>query len=314
MSKPMLPSASNEMSISSLLAGEPVGPSTLHSKTLSEGIDVLVWEGKFAQALSMKVRDDWGRVQFSCALRGRSQYVLPCGGGRREYLLNEGMSCMSYLPGCCGHFTHTGTIESVTVAVRPELLPELVPDMDLGLARQLDSAQCYTLARSDAQMNAVAYSLAGAMYGRQPGGAQGKPRSSLWLFGQSMVLVSLIIAAQQQDANPGMYLSLADKQKLMRARDCLLADLSEAPTIAMLAKETGLGVLKLKRGFRVLFQQSVYGLFQQERMHEAMRRLALGNSSVMVVASDMGYVNASHFAVAFQKQFGVKPSSLKQRR
>ncbi|WP_269440317.1 AraC family transcriptional regulator [Ralstonia pseudosolanacearum] len=28
----------------------------------------------------------------------------------------------------------------------------------------------------------------------------------------------------------------------------------------------------------------------------------------------MGYANASHFTAAFQKQFGVTPSALKQRR
>jgi AraC family transcriptional regulator len=45
-------------------------------------------------------------------------------------------------------------------------------------------------------------------------------------------------------------------------------------------------VLKIKRGFRVLFNNSVYGLFQAERMQEARRRLANGNTSVMTVAAD----------------------------
>jgi len=307
-------SKADEVTVSGLLAGESAGPSMLYRRVLGEGIDVLVWEGTFAQPLSMKVRDDWGRVHFSCALRGRSQYRLAHGNRHREYVLHEGLSCISYTPDCYAHSTHAGTIENVTVAVRPDLLQELVPDMDANLARLLDSARCCSLCRSDAQINATAYLLAAAIRKTQPGGADGERRSPLWLLGQSLVLVSLTIAAQRQDANPALYLSAGEKQKLMQARDRLLADLSEAPTIAMLAKECGLGVLKLKRGFRELFQHSVYGLFQQERMHEAMRRLARGDSSVMVVASDMGYVNASHFAVAFQKQFGVKPSSLKQRR
>jgi len=32
----------------------------------------------------------------------------------------------------------------------------------------------------------------------------------------------------------------------------------------------------------------------------------------MRIASDLGYANASHFATAFRKQFGINPSSLKQ--
>ncbi|BBI91623.1 transcriptional regulator AraC family [Serratia symbiotica] len=47
-------------------------------------------------------------------------------------------------------------------------------------------------------------------------------------------------------------------------------------------------------------------------MQEARRRLANGNASVMTVAADLGYTNASHFSVAFQKQFGVNPSTFKR--
>jgi AraC family transcriptional regulator len=72
--------------------------------------------------------------------------------------------------------------------------------------------------------------------------------------------------------------------------------------------------VKLKRGFRLLFNESVYGLFQRERMHEARRRLSEGHTPVTVVAADLGYANASHFAAAFQKQFGVPPSAFKRRR
>jgi len=36
-----------------------------------------------------------------------------------------------------------------------------------------------------------------------------------------------------------------------------------------------------------------------------------GDESVMRIASDLGYANASHFATAFRKQFGINPSILK---
>jgi AraC family transcriptional regulator len=102
-------------------------------------------------------------------------------------------------------------------------------------------------------------------------------------------------------------------RRLRRARDLLLADLTQAPTIAMLAAETGLPIMKVKRGFRQLFQESVYGLFQRERMLEARKRLE-AETPVMLVASDLGYTNASHFATAFRKQYGVAPSTLKRRK
>jgi AraC family transcriptional regulator len=68
---------------------------------------------------------------------------------------------------------------------------------------------------------------------------------------------------------------------------------------------------KLTRGFRQLFLNSVYGVFQQARMIQARSRLLNGEESVMRIASDLGYANASHFATAFRKQFGINPSILK---
>nr|WP_317451475.1 helix-turn-helix domain-containing protein [Pseudomonas azotoformans] len=37
-----------------------------------------------------------------------------------------------------------------------------------------------------------------------------------------------------------------------------------------------------------------------------------GNEPVIRIASDLGYANASHFATAFRKQFGINPSTLKK--
>jgi AraC family transcriptional regulator len=46
-------------------------------------------------------------------------------------------------------------------------------------------------------------------------------------------------------------------------------------------------------------------------MIQARSRLLHGEESVMRIASDLGYANASHFATAFRKQFGINPSLLK---
>ena len=279
---------------------------------LREGIDILASQGESSQSTT-NVRQDCERVQFCYALRGCSHYRLTHGKRQREYELKAGMHCISYSPGCHCRATHSGNMESVTIAMPPDLLRELVPEMDNDLIRQLDSARCCALGRSDVQTNLIAYTLSAALCAPPTLPAAALP-SPLWLLGQSMVLVSLALAAHASDACRDQSLSASDRKKLLQARDLLLADLSQAPTIAMLARQSGVGILKLKRGFRTLFQHSIYGLFQHERMHEARRRLSHGDSSVMMVASDMGYVNASHFAAAFQKQFGIKPSALKQRR
>lgn len=105
----------------------------------------------------------------------------------------------------------------------------------------------------------------------------------------------------------------AERLKLYRARDILLADLGKAPLLPELAVRSGLSLNKLKRGFRALFGNSVYGVFMTERMCEAKRRLATGGITVTDVAMDLGYTNVSHFAAAFRRQFGVTPISVRRR-
>jgi len=99
--------------------------------------------------------------------------------------------------------------------------------------------------------------------------------------------------------------SIRDRKRLVVARERLLQDLSDPPTIAELARETGLNQLKLKRGFKAMFGHSVYALFQRERMDRA--RQLLQRHGVAETAMMVGYSNASHFSAAFRKQFGVLP-------
>ena len=307
-----------EIRISTLLANpspqEDSAPGyRLLRATLQDGVDVLVWQGEHPQPVSLNIRDDWGRVQFCCALQGHSRFSFGTGQRSAEFVLTAGASCISHTPECRGRSTHTGPIQSVTVAVRPDLLHELAPDIDPTLTRKLHSAHCYVPCRCTGEMRATAQTLSHALQQQALHTSHEAPRPSLWLLGQSLVLASLMIEAHRDAAAPSALPSQADHPKLLRARDLLLTDLTRALTIAELAQETGLSAQKLKRGFRQLFRQSVYGLFQQERMHEARRRLSTAAVPVMTVAADLGYANASHFTAAFQKQFGINPSTLKRR-
>ena len=134
----------------------------------------------------------------------------------------------------------------------------------------------------------------------------------MWLQAQGLTLVSLLLEARaDEDATDA--LDRVDRMRLARARAQLLSDLSQPPLLVDLARENGLSLARLKRGFRALYGFSVYGLFQHERMHEARRRLLRADASVSSVACDLGYTNMSHFAAAFRKQFGVNPGEGRRR-
>ncbi|MBQ1782614.1 MAG: helix-turn-helix transcriptional regulator [Gammaproteobacteria bacterium] len=105
-------------------------------------------------------------------------------------------------------------------------------------------------------------------------------------------------------------LSTRECRQLEHARELLLQDLSTPPTIAQLAKAVGINQCKLKKSFKDHFGNTIYGLFQEERMASAQRLLQSYN--VTETAMILGYSNVSHFSAAFAKQFGCLPSKARQ--
>lgn len=314
---------SPEVAVSSLLGEKPaphveqIANCRLVKLSLRDGVDTLLWSGDLSRPMTMSVRDDWDRIHFSCALKGRCGFAIDGDSGvGGECILRQGLGCISYTPGCTGRSSYADSFEYLTVSVRPDILADWAPDLDASLARMLDGAQCCATHRCSAEMHAAAGALSGVLRMMSAGVQRdGIPvPSAAWLLGQSLVLVGLAIEAHRDGDARSPHISPTDRRNLLRARDILLADLTQAPTIDALARECGLSAVKLKRGFRLMFNQSVYGLFQRERMQEARRRLSAGYTQVTVVAADLGYANASHFAAAFQKQFGVSPSTFKRRR
>ncbi|OPY61682.1 MAG: Regulatory protein PchR [Syntrophorhabdaceae bacterium PtaU1.Bin034] len=94
---------------------------------------------------------------------------------------------------------------------------------------------------------------------------------------------------------------------LHHARQIMMDNMLDPPTLTELAREVGLNVKKIKTGFRALFGATVYGFLHQYRMEKAMQLLRTDLSSVSEAAWAVGYVNVSHFSSAFRKQFGIRP-------
>lgn len=295
--------------------GSELGPGTQCRVTrvsVQGGLDIVRWQSTFEQPVELPLQDDSERIHFSFTnlLRGKAYCSFGEGRRQRRFAIDEGAGSISF--GRCrqGLYYQQGEMDNITVMIRPELLAQWELDIDPTLHRALACDHCFLDGHRSGEMSATAHLLSSAM----DQGAQlpaGPTRSSLWLYGQSVTLVSLFLEARRT-VGCGYRVSPLDRQRLLRARECLLADLGKAPSLSELARASGMSQPKLTRGFRQLFFNSVYGVFQQARMLQARSRLLVGHESVMRIASDLGYANASHFATAFRKQFGINPSALKQ--
>jgi AraC-like DNA-binding protein len=94
---------------------------------------------------------------------------------------------------------------------------------------------------------------------------------------------------------------------IYHAREILLANLEQPPSVLELAQQVGVSDRTLQRGFRERFGKTVFSYLTEQRMKLAEQWLRQGNCTIADVATMAGYSNPGHFAAAFKRQFGITP-------
>lgn len=296
----------------SMLQLTPGSTCQLVTVPLQDGIELLSWSGRFGAPVEIGMDDDSDRIHFTFSLKGQAWCWFAGGVAGTEHVVRAGSGSINFGPDRRGRFKQQGEYASVTVMVRPDVFGPWLGEADAKLRRALASGRCFEAGQRGAELHATAHALHQALHARSAAGGALSHRHSLWLQGQGLSMLGLFLEGRGGGSARDRSISTADWRLLLRARELLLSDLTKAPTLAELAWESGLSLVKLKRGFQQVFGNSVYNLFQQERMHEARRLLRSDAVSVTSVAADLGYTNSSHFAVAFRKQFGVNPAAVKR--
>ena len=134
----------------------------------------------------------------------------------------------------------------------------------------------------------------------------------LYLESKALELITLQLHQLSEDRLPAFTsLKLDDIDRIHLARDILIRNLDDPPSLLALAKRAGINSFKLKQGFREVFNTTVFGYLHAYRMEEARRLLGLGELSVTQVAQTVGYSHPGKFAAAFKKKFGINPKTLK---
>ncbi|NEP18909.1 MAG: helix-turn-helix transcriptional regulator [Leptolyngbya sp. SIO4C1] len=98
-------------------------------------------------------------------------------------------------------------------------------------------------------------------------------------------------------------------ERIHYAREILLRDLSNPPSLLELAHQVGLNEFMLKQGFRQMFDNTVFGELRSHRLEIAQQLLAEQETSVAEVAHLVGYACVRSFAKTFKRKFGLGPKA-----
>ncbi len=133
----------------------------------------------------------------------------------------------------------------------------------------------------------------------------------LYLESKALELVSLYFdhLLTSDGSPPAASLKADEVDRILAARDILLAQAANPPTLLDLARRIGLNDRKLKQGFRQVFGTTVFGYLHRYRMQQAQQLLLMPSATIASVAQNVGYRNTEAFSVAFRRTFEIGPKA-----
>ncbi len=121
-----------------------------------------------------------------------------------------------------------------------------------------------------------------------------------WLFSRS------------KRESTAIQVKLCDREAIRKARFILENNLEEPPALKDLAPRVGMSLSKFKQLFPKACGVPPYAYLRKVRMEKARHLLITGAMNVTDAAMAVGYSSPSHFAKAFVRQFGVRPSNVQK--
>lgn len=121
----------------------------------------------------------------------------------------------------------------------------------------------------------------------------------------------LLLLSLQNVPEPRMTLHPSDVKLIHKAKEYILAHADDPFSIKQLAHEIGLNDCKLKKGFKEVYHNTIFGILVDERMQKARTMLIETALTVQEIATLSGYKNLSNFTAAFKRKFGFPPTALR---
>ena len=148
------------------------------------------------------------------------------------------------------------------------------------------------------------YRIAAAMCDCQLEGSLG----NLMMEGSLQQFIAMQLAPFVQPVSRRESITTRDRDILYAVKDYLHKTFRANHSLLDLSKQFGINQNKLKKSFKELFGVPVIEFLYNLKMEHAKNMLYDQGTHVSEVAALVGYKNANHFATAFKRKFGMKPS------
>lgn len=285
---------------------EYMGDGILQEIRLCPGICLNYIESNFNKRMVLAGRMDQPSLVIGFFLNGSSQGRIE--GINEKLSIQHGQSFISYHSQPNGIFEYPANekISYLEISVSPEYLKEFNNSTveEISIADNLFKENFYII-QSD-----ISFEIRIVLHQLLKNSLHGLQKS---LYLKSKVLELLSLHLQENVITPVLLYERSTSSKfkninkIRKAKDLLLENMENPPSIIDIAHEVSLNATTLKKGFKSIYGSTIYGYLRQKRIETAKLLFDSGADSVISVAYRVGYSNPSHFAAAFKNHFGVNP-------
>lgn len=135
------------------------------------------------------------------------------------------------------------------------------------------------------------------------------------LFLEAKILKLLMLQLEQfeiaQSSGKFEHVKDYDVEKIRIAKNILEENISAPISLIELAHKAGINDFKLKKGFKEIYGNTVFGYLNELRMNEAKKLLLASDKSITEISQYCGYRFVQNFTKVFKKKFGVTPKNFK---
>lgn len=255
---------------------------------------------------------------FGFVVSGTAYGTVDGGRGQEIFIdYRQGVSFITFFPNLCGISRCSGgrPVRTVGIYVDPLLLNtflgeqlDSIPDDFRSILDGSDNNHYYYSRIMTPSMQIAVHQIFNCPY-------QGFTRR-MYLESKALELISLqlsqLVFGRNGPVKPPV-LRPDDIERIRHARDILIDNIQNPPTIRELARTVAINEFKLKQGFRQTFGTTVFGYLQDYRFETTRLLLEENCMNVSEVAFTVGYSDIKHFYDSFKKRFGITPGAYRRK-
>lgn len=280
---------------------------------ISPNMEVSMMKMELQKDMVFRFDDGVKRIGATILLEG--DIDADCLYDKKEHPVDHSRHMFCYSHSYRNDYTlHAGKIQLFHINYKPEFLHAAAGDdafiqQLFGETRPDDRCVCIPLSfTSQTGYQRITHEISA--------GSSGNSMQHLFIEAKAMELLSLQLdelkTVDTMNTAAGQ-MSKADREKLFAVREYIKQHYTDELSLHKLALLFQLNEFKLKKGYKQLFNTTVFDNIFQLRMQEAKRLLETGEHSVADVAYAVGYSSPNNFATAFQRMFQFPPSHVIKR-